>query len=57
MNIGIIGLGLIGGSLAKSIKQHSGHTVWGYDIDPNVITKALMCGAMDDELTGERTEE
>ena len=54
MNIGIIGLGLIGGSLAKSIKQHSGHTVWGYDIDPNVITKALMCGAMDDELNDER---
>ena len=54
MNIGIIGLGLIGGSLAKSIKQHSSHTVWGYDIDPNVITKALMCGAMDDELNDER---
>ena len=54
MNIGIIGLGLIGGSLAKSIKQHSGHTVWGYNIDPNVITKALMCGAMDDELNDER---
>ena len=54
MNIGIIGLGLIGGSLAKSIKQHSSHTVWGYDIDSNVITKALMCGAMDDELNDER---
>ena len=54
MNIGIIGLGLIGGSLAKSIKQHSDHTVWGYDIVPDVITKALMCGAMDDELNDER---
>lgn len=50
MNIGIIGLGLIGGSLAKSIKEHSEHTVWGYDIDPDVITKALMCGAIDEEL-------
>lgn len=50
MNIGIIGLGLIGGSLAKSIKQHSEHTVWGYDLDPTVITKAMMCGAIDDEL-------
>ena len=50
MNIGIIGLGLIGGSLAKSIKQHSEHTVWGYDLDPTVITKALMCDAIDDEL-------
>lgn len=54
MNIGIIGLGLIGGSLAKSIKQHSGHTVWGFDIDPDVITKALMCGAIDEELSDER---
>lgn len=50
MNIGIIGLGLIGGSLAKSIKLHSEHTVWGFDIDPTVITKALMCAAIDDEL-------
>lgn len=57
MNIGIIGLGLIGGSLAKSIKQHSDHTVWGFDVDPDVITKALMCGAMDDELTGERLKQ
>lgn len=50
MNIGIIGLGLIGGSLAKSIKLHSEHTVYGYDIDPDVITKALMCGAIDDAI-------
>ncbi|MBQ8087441.1 MAG: prephenate dehydrogenase/arogenate dehydrogenase family protein [Clostridia bacterium] len=50
MNIGIIGLGLIGGSLAKSIKKHSGHTVLGYDIDPDVITAALMSGAIDEPL-------
>ncbi|MBR2570659.1 MAG: prephenate dehydrogenase/arogenate dehydrogenase family protein [Clostridia bacterium] len=51
MNIGIIGLGLIGGSLAKSIKRHSGHDVWGFDIDPEAVTKALMSGAIDEELT------
>ena len=51
MTIGIIGLGLIGGSLAKSIKEHSRHDVWGYDIDPDVVTKALMSGAIDEELT------
>ncbi len=53
MNIGIIGLGLIGGSLAKSLKENTDHTVWGYDIDPSVITRAMMCDAMDDPLTDE----
>ena len=51
MKIGIIGLGLIGGSLAKSIKLHSPHTVWGFDIDPDVVSKALMCDAIDEELS------
>lgn len=46
MNVGIIGLGLIGGSLAKSIKEHSQHTVWGYDINEGIVTKALMCEAI-----------
>ncbi|MDR0897755.1 MAG: prephenate dehydrogenase/arogenate dehydrogenase family protein [Oscillospiraceae bacterium] len=50
MNVGIIGLGLIGGSLAKSIREHTAHTVWGYDIDPTVITRALMCAAIDEPL-------
>lgn len=51
MTIGVIGLGLIGGSLAKSIKEHTRHTVWGYDINPEVITTALMSGAIDEELS------
>jgi len=53
MIIGIVGLGLIGGSLAKSIKEHTKYEVWGYDINPEVVTKALMCGAIDEELTEE----
>ena len=53
MTIGIIGLGLIGGSLAKSIKEHSRYTVWGYDIDPNVVEKALLVDAIDEELSDE----
>ena len=51
MKVGIIGLGLIGGSLARSIQKHSGHEVYGYDINPDVVTAALMSGAIDDELT------
>ena len=53
MTVGIIGLGLIGGSLAKSIKEHSRYTVWGYDIDPNVIEKALLVDAIDEQLSDE----
>ena len=33
MQIGIVGLGLIGGSMAKSIKNRTSHTVWGTDPD------------------------
>jgi len=51
MTIGIIGLGLIGGSLAKSIKEHSRHTVWGYDINPDVVEKALLVNAIDEQLS------
>ncbi len=51
MTIGIIGLGLIGGSLSKSIKEHSKHIVWGYDIDLTVVEKALLVGAIDEQLS------
>ena len=54
MNVGIIGLGLIGGSLAKSIRQHSSHTVLGCDLDPDVVTQALMSGAIEKELQSEQ---
>ena len=40
MKIGIIGLGLIGGSLAMSIRRHTDHTVFGFDIDPEVVLRA-----------------
>ena len=33
MNIAIVGLGLIGGSIAKAIKYNTDNTVYGYDID------------------------
>ena len=31
MQIGIVGLGLIGGSLAKAAKERTTHTVLGFD--------------------------
>ena len=33
MQIGIVGLGLIGGSLAKAAKERTTHTVLGFDRD------------------------
>ena len=53
MNIGIVGLGLIGGSMAKSIKARTAHTVWGVDLDGETMTMARMCGAIDAPLTRE----
>lgn len=50
MNIGIIGLGLIGGSFAKSIKKRTAHTVWGTDIDHETMTLARLSGAIDAPL-------
>lgn len=51
MNIGIIGLGLIGGSMAKAIKQNTEHTVFGLDLQDTIIKKAILVGAIDEALT------
>ena len=53
MIFGIVGLGLIGGSLAKSIKFHSSHTVLGCDIQQTALLQARAFGAVDGELTEE----
>ena len=37
MNIGVVGLGLIGGSIAKSAKKNTTFNVFGFDIDPNTV--------------------
>ena len=53
MNVGIVGLGLIGGSMAKSIKHRTAHTVWGIDLNQESMMLARMCGAIDAPLTDE----
>ena len=50
MKIGIVGLGLIGGSMAKSIKSRTGHTVYGIDLDQETMLLARLCGAIDGPL-------
>ena len=53
MNVGIVGLGLIGGSMAKSIKARTGHTVYGIARSQETLMMARMCGAIDAPLTDE----
>ncbi|MEA4940753.1 MAG: prephenate dehydrogenase/arogenate dehydrogenase family protein [Christensenella sp.] len=54
MNVGIVGLGLIGGSMAKSIKTRTAHTVWGVDLDSETMTLARLSGAIDGTLSNEK---
>ncbi|MGI6167561.1 MAG: prephenate dehydrogenase [Eubacteriales bacterium] len=51
MTVGIVGLGLIGGSLAKAYKKAGGITVLGSDIDTQTERLALLSGAIDSTLT------
>ena len=53
MTVGIVGLGLIGGSMAKSIKSRTEHTVFGSELSEETMTLARMCGAIYCALTAE----
>ena len=53
MKIGIVGLGLIGGSIAKAYKRIEGMTVFGADQDHGIVDFALMAEAIDGNLTPE----
>ncbi|MEO1093666.1 MAG: prephenate/arogenate dehydrogenase [Cyanobacteria bacterium J06638_28] len=50
MNIGIVGLGLIGGSLGLDFRQ-LGHTVWGVARRQATCEAAIACGAVDQATT------
>ena len=49
-NIGIVGLGLIGASLAMAIKQNTEHNVCGLDINEQTMHRALEEGSIDGVL-------
>ena len=51
--VGIVGLGLIGGSLAKAYKRVEGIRVLGYDRDKSTMDFASLAQAIDGELTDE----
>ena len=46
MNIAIVGLGVIGGSLAKAFTKYTDHTVMGINRTPETAQKALEDGAI-----------
>ncbi len=54
MTVGIVGLGLIGGSLAKAYKRDSSVTVLGWNRTASVTEFALLSGDIDGELTADR---
>ncbi len=53
MTVGVVGLGLIGGSLAKALKANTRHTVLGYDLDDSTRQYAELIGCIDGALTDE----
>ena len=56
MTAGIVGLGLIGGSLAKAYHE-AGERVLAHDIDRDVLSFAVISGAVDEALTDETMAE
>lgn len=53
MKVGVVGLGLIGGSAAKAFKA-AGHTVYAFDINDTIVGYAALEGTVDKELDDKR---
>lgn len=51
--VGVVGLGLIGGSIAKAIRAYTGCTLYGYDSDGAVLSRAMEEGVLSGVLTPE----
>jgi 3-phosphoshikimate 1-carboxyvinyltransferase len=46
-NVLVVGLGLIGGSLAAALRRSGNYQVWGYDSDADSMAQALRDGVID----------
>ena len=50
MKVGILGLGLIGGSLARAYKK-AGHTIYAHNRGESILSFAMLAGVVDAPLT------
>jgi len=57
MKIGIVGLGLMGGSFGRTLVKSGEHTVYGKDISDSVMLKAEMLKAINYPLTFDNAKE
>ena len=57
MTVGIVGLGLIGGSLAKAYQRDPSVTVLAWNRGRSTLEFAMLDGAVDGELTGENLKD
>lgn len=51
VRVGIIGLGFMGGSLARSIKKRMDAQIWGWDCNEQTIQRAVDLGIVDQRST------
>ena len=56
MKVGILGLGLIGGSLARAYSK-AGHTVYAAEMDSSMLDFAQLAGAVNAPLTDDTIQE
>ena len=51
MKIAIVGLGLIGGSMARAVRKNTGYSVYALDTDPETITAAVAQEVIDGSIS------
>lgn len=51
MEVAVLGVGLIGGSIGMAARQRFGAEVSGFDADPGTLTEARAAGALDREAS------
>ncbi len=53
MNVGIVGLGLIGGSIGRTLVKKTEHKVFAFDKDPKSLLMGELLGAFSEKLSDE----